>query len=294
MLRRIIPAALILFAAFISGVNYSEAASALLPPKTEEVKTETRKFGGSWLECTYYLSSLSSEGVKDFYKRSLAKLGSTINDPLKKLSNISDFKVTSELSNMLSNNMVFERDGQTQIINVIPERYFEDRKSRFVICRGKVDYKNYPLSGGAEAILPELKASPKLNIAPLYPSAKLLNMSEDKGSLKAIYVSGDDIKRIEGFYEDKMPGYGWVLKEKKPIRWVGEKSFAGGKEDLSRICPTCPPDSARPANMFYGELTFSNIEGDICGISLSTLSLEGEDLKGMGFTNILVRYEKKK
>lgn len=275
---------LIGFISLQSALSFAQDTLSIpLPPQTEQVKQEVRKISGSEMEFTYYITSQSPQEIKKFYLNKLALLDWQENSPLKSLEQVPDVKLDANLSKALEQTLMFTKEDVTLVITILPEGASSDNKTHFSISKGKIDFS---LSPSVDTIAPpELLAQPSKDVAPEYPGASLLSLSETANSLKATYFSSDGIEAIAAFYKDKMPAYGWVLAEEKPAR------------KINADCPSCAKEQIganKPVDMLFGELAFSNKKQDSCRIGFSYVLPAEEQVKSLSFTTILVDYEEHK
>lgn len=277
-------AATILTAAFItlSSLNV-EAETFPVPAHTEFVSSETRKIAGSEMEFTYYASAQSLDELKDFYRAKLLNTGWQEKELLKDLQKIPNFQIEPSLTNAFAQNLIFEKEGQTLMVTFLPEGVYADNKTRFTVVQGKIDFQA-PVSQ-EEIFAPELLAKPKKNVAPAYPGASLIAFTEESGSLKATYFSQDTIERVEMFYKDRMPDYGWALTEENPLHKIESGNY--GQQEISGV-------DIKPIEMLYAELSFSNAQGDTCRIGLSQAIANAQLKEIPNITNIMVDYARKK
>jgi hypothetical protein len=190
----------------------------------------------------------------------------------------------------LALNSIFEKEGETVMINFLPPGAIQDGKTRFTIARGNTEAKKEPKE---DDFIPRLSGKPKLDVAPVYPDAALIALSENPGFMRATYFAKDDFEKVSEFYKNKMLDYGWSLTEEKPL-----KKLDSGNLDFSNLCPDCPKDkktqqAVKPVDMAVSELDFSNKEGDLCIIALTNAGPKqavADKLKNT--TTIMVQYEK--
>lgn len=253
-----------------------------LPAGTEEVFQETRNISGSEFVLKYYASAQDAKGISDFFRSKLPALDWKEKELLKEMRQIPDLKIPDSLKDMLALNSIFEKEGETVMINFLPQGAVQDAKTRFTIARGNTEAKKEPKE---DDFIPRLSGKPKLDVAPVYPDAALIALSENSGFMRATYFVKDDIDKVSEFYKNKMLDYGWSLTEEKPL-----KKLDSGEIDLSKLCPDCPKDkktqqAVKPVDMAVSELDFSNKEGDLCIIALT-------DAGPKDTTTIMVQYEK--
>ena len=254
-----------------------------LPAGTEEVFQETRNISGTEFVLKYYTSAQDTKGISDFYRLKLPALDWKEKELLKEMSQIPNLKIPGSVEDMLALNSIFEKEGEIVMINFLPRGAIQDGKTRFTIARGKTEAKKKP--GAQEDFIPRLSGKPKIDIAPVYPDAALIALSENAGFMRATYFAKENIERVKEFYKNKMLNYGWSLTEEKPLQ-----KLDSGEVDLSRLCPDCPKDkktqqAVKPVDMALAELDFSNKERDLCIIALT-------DAGPKGTTTIMVQYEK--
>lgn len=262
-----------------------------VPPYAEEVKKDSRRIAGQEFSFTYYTSTQDTATIKDFYRSRLPNLGWKEKTPLKDLVQIPNFKLEPSLSNVFEQNLMFEKDGSTLIINFMPQGVFKDGKTRFSVSKGKLDIKaGLPKDTD---FTPELLTKPQKEVAPIYPGASLITLSEQPHLSQATYFSKDDMETIIEFYKTRMPRYAWYLVEEKPVEKIDS-----GDYDLSEHCPDCPKDiqpTVKSMQTELAQLDFSNQQGDACKIVLfRAISKEAVDVPLSDMTTILVHYAEKK
>jgi hypothetical protein len=261
-----------------------------LPAGTEEVFQETRNISGSEFVLKYYASAQDAKGISDFFRSKLPALDWKEKELLKEMRQIPNLKIPGSLEDMLAMNSIFEKEGETIMINFLPQGAVQDGKTRFTIARGKTDAKREP---GEDDFIPRLAGKPKMDVAPVYPDAALIALSENSGFVRATYFVKDDIDKVSEFYKNKMLDYGWSLREEKPL-----KNLSSGDFDFSSLCPDCPKDkktqqAVKPVDMAVSEFDFSNKEGDLCIVALTNAGPKqavADKLKNT--TTIMVQYEK--
>ncbi|MHB8154805.1 MAG: hypothetical protein ACYDFR_01985 [Candidatus Omnitrophota bacterium] len=261
-----------------------------LPAGTEEVFQETRNISGTEFVLKYYAISQDAKEVSDFFRLKLPALDWKEKELLKEMKQVPDLKIPDSLEEAMALNSIFEKDGEMLTINFLPQGAARDGKTRFTIARGNTEAKKEPKE---DDFIPRLSGKPKIDIAPVYPDAVLIALSENPGFMRATYFVKDNIDKVSEFYKDKMLNYGWALTEEKPLQKLGS-----GETDLSKLCPDCPKDkkieqAVKPANMVLSELDFSNKEGDLCIIALTDASPK-EAIEGVlkNTTTVMVQYEK--
>lgn len=261
-----------------------------LPAGTEEIFQETRNISGTEFVLKYYTNSQDAKIISGFFRSKLTALDWKEKELLKEMSQIPNLKIPASVEDMLATNSIFEKEGETVMINFLPRGAVQDGKTRFTIARGNTEAKKEP---GEDDFIPRLSGKPKLDIAPVYPDAALIALSESAGFMRATYFSKDNIEKVGEFYKSKMLNYGWSLTEEKPLQ-----KLDSGEVDLSGLCPDCPKDkkiqqAIKPVDMEVQELNFSNEAGDLCIVALTVAGPKeavGDKLKNT--TTIMVQYEK--
>ncbi len=261
-----------------------------LPSGAEEVFQETRNISGAEFVLKYYASTQDAKSISDFFRSKLPALDWKEKELLKEIKEIPNLKIPGSVEDMLAMNSIFERGGETIMINFLPQGAVQDGKTRFTIARGNMETKKEPKE---DDFIPRLSGKPKIDIAPVYPEAALIALSENAGFMRATYFVKDDIEEVSEFYKNKMLDYGWSLTEEKPL-----KKLSSGDFDLSRLCPDCPKDNktqqaVKPVDMAVQELNFSNKKGDLCIVALTDAGPKqavGDKLKNT--TTVMVQYEK--
>ncbi|MDD5691715.1 MAG: hypothetical protein PHP10_00900 [Candidatus Omnitrophica bacterium] len=261
-----------------------------LPSGTEEVFQETRNISGTEFVLKYYTNSQDAKVISDFFRSKLTALDWKEKELLKEMAQIPGLKVPASVEDMLASNSIFEKGEETVMINFLPRGAVQDGKTRFTVARGNTEAQKKPEE---DDFIPRLSGKPKLDIAPVYPGAALISLSENTGFMRATYFSKDDIDKVGEFYKSKMLNYGWSLAEEKPLQ-----KLDSGEVDLSSLCPDCPKDkniqqAIKPVDMEVQELNFSNEAGDVCIVALGvTGPKEGVGDKLKNTTTIMVQYEK--
>lgn len=241
-----------------------------VPTDTQEVKREERIITGNKFDFVYYASKSDIEVIKNFYRVKLKNTGWSEQELLRELKAMPQVKIDNlEMAQALERNLVFSKDEEQVIISFLPKQYSKDNLTKFTVCYGKIA-KNLSEAQAADS-LPRLVATPKKEVAPNFPGASLVLLSEEAKTLKASYSVKSDIEPVVDFYRENMSRYGWVLVNEKPI----EKRIAGGASIELR----------------FAELDFSNQAQDRCNIMVSNAGGPGGNLS---ITTILVDYEEKK
>lgn len=269
-----------------------------VPPHTQQVKKEARRIAAAEFDFTYYTSAQAPTKLKDFYRHTLANSGWKEKTLLKDLEQIPDFQMQPGLSSALEQNLLFEKEGATLIINFLPGGFYRDQKTRFTLAQGKIDLES---AGVTEMIsLPELLTKPKKEVAPTYPGAALISLSEPAEALTAAYFTPDDINKVSAFYKARMPNYGWSLIEEKAPEKIEMPQTS--KEEIVKLCPACAEKasiSPQGIEAWMAQLSFLNASHATCNILLSRV-ISGEAAAGeaeaekMEMTTILVNYAEKK
>lgn len=262
-----------------------------VPANTEEVKKEKRELRGAELEVKYYLSSLSLEEVKNFYKQKLAAGGWTENELKKQVQSIPGTKeAMPSLNSMMDNNVMYMKDNETFILTFVPAGFLQDNRTRYTISKGNMAPK--PGAESSADYISKLQAKPKKDVAPVYPGASLISLSEQEYSSRQTYFTKDDIDTVSAFFKEKMPGYGWWLVKEAPFKKL---EYSG--MDISQYCPSCAKNNAssdKPVEVWNGALDFSNKHGDVCRVVLSDVSPVKKSLYATSMTTILIGYDEKK
>lgn len=285
---------ILLCGAEVLNAAWWEKKDIPLPAGAEEARQETRRIGGSELIFTYYTTEReNADSIRSFYRMRLPDLGWKEKELIKDLQQLPNTQVNSALKNALDQNLMFEKGTDLLIINFMPEGAFNDGKTRFAVARGNMDLKTVPAD--EKKLMPELLTKPKKEVAPVYPDAKLVNLSEDDNSSQASYYTKDDIEGVSKFYKEKMPSLGWNLAEEKPVK---ETVNTANNLDMAKYCPNCPKDTnldTASIKTKITELDFSNNKGDLCNIVISSQSSTQAQGSLFGsMTIILVNYEGKK
>lgn len=290
--------ALIILFIFILGVGLLNAAerdeqAIPVPTDAEQTKTEDRMMQGSAFSFTYYTSSQDATSIKRFYRNQLPNLGWKEKKLAEDLSQIKGFKMDASFKGVLDQNLIFEKDTDMLMINFLPAGFAKDGQTRFALSKGNVNL---------DEELPEetnpsfaLLTKPKKDVAPTYPGAALIYLSEPEHALRATYSAPADIEQVISFYKTKMVNYGWDLTEEKPLEKVEGADM--GEYDIAKHCPSCPKEATSLAGSletWLAELNFSNQKGDTCNVVLSNVvSTQGKDLEDLKMTTILVDYAEK-
>jgi|GEM_PF-1001481 len=260
-----------------------------VPANTQEVAEETRSIAGSQLYFSQYESSLRIDQIRNFYRKVLADAGWTEKDYLGALTQGGGLKMDSAAVNSMKENLNFEKDGALLTLDFAAER--TGGKTAYTIMQGKLE-----VSGKSAEELdftPRLLATPRHDVAPVYPEAALISLSEGGNFMQAAYSSKADMDAVAEFYRRKMPSYGWDLVEDRPVKDV---QTAASQADIEKYCPECAEQGiALPSmDMFMKELIFTNTRKDRCRIGLFQVDVPKQDqVPAMNFTNIMVDYEKK-
>lgn len=262
-----------------------------VPADSQEVKREERVIAGNKFDFVYYASKSDIEVIKNFYRVKLKSTGWNELELLRELKAIPGIKIDNlEMAQTLEKNLTFSKDEEQIIISFLPRQYSKDNLTKFTVSYGKIA-KNLNDAQAADS-LPRLIAKPKKEVAPDFPGASLITLSEGPKTLKASYSVKSDIEPVVNFYRENMHRYGWVLVNEKPI----EKRIAGGTSELGlESCPTCK-NSLSAGNaaieLRFAELDFSNQAQDRCNIMISNAG--GGPQGNLSITTILVDYEEKK
>lgn len=275
-----------------------ESDAIPVPPDTRKFNEETRDAAGMKISTVYYESRLSAEEIKDFYLQELGRLDWRQSAMYRYILNSQEAAQMPQTAGFLAGNLVFEKGEEMLLVNLLPQEASGEQITRFTLSQWQ---NKFPAE--RRTAMPELLKKPKKEVAPVYPGAYLVSLSESEASLRARYMSeGASVEDIAEFYKQKMSGLGWFLESEEPVQKVDmegyKKIISGQKED----CPTCPKrEKTAPAqpvilnqiDFFAGQMTFSDAKGDICQIVLSRHSLPAKAAVGPEMTIISVRYEKK-
>lgn len=271
-----------------------EGKDVPVPWGAEEAYQETRRIAGSNFVFTYYRTTQDSvDTIKAFYRSRLANSGWKKREILNELRQVPNVPLDISFGNALEQNLMFEKDTDVLIINFMPEGAFNDGKTRFSVAKGKIDFKNVPID--KEQLVPALIAKPKKEVAPVYPGASLISLSETDNSSLQGYYTQDDIETAIIFYKENMPNKGWALVGEKPVQ---ETFAASGNLDLAKHCPNCTQFSGLGSSSIknkVAELHFSNASKDTCDIVFSNQS--SELMKAIPFSSmtvVMVNYEEEK
>lgn len=278
-----------LIAIICNDIASADEALNLVPPKTEQTKSETRVIGGKEINFTYFISSLDIENLKNFYRPKLQALGWKEKDLINDLAQLPNVKIDSTANKLLQQNLMFEKGQQVLIINFIEGDRFPDKKTRFTFSLTQATIAK---PGQETDFIPRLLAEPKKEIAPVYEGASLVDLRENKNSYKATYIIKDDIDTVAEFYKTNMLNYGWFFREETPI----QEQLTPGKFDIAN-CPSCAKTAggiSTPKATLVGELVFSNEKGDSCRIGLSRLVGDEKQKGAHDVSIIMVNYEEKK
>jgi len=244
-----------------------------VPRQTEAVQKRAPELSRGSFEVIYYISALSSEELRDFYLKRLADEGWQEKRPLEELSKVSAPGLLPTAAQSFSDCLIFEKDQETIIVRFTSLRNRSTRKdynTNYIVSRhkrGEVESAYYPI----EMTIPESEQKLPPGLLPDYPGATLLGVIQEGGQLYAAYHSTDGIQRINSYYTDQMPLYGWQLESES------------GVED----CPGRQKD-----NRYQGETNVSalaqqnyiNQEGWTCYIAMSTLA----DFAGSAQERVLI------
>lgn len=265
-----------------------------VPAYAEQVKKDVKMIAGAEFDFTYYTSSQDASAIKGFYRSRLTNLGWKENTHLKDLKQTPDLQIDPPLINTLEQNLLFEKDGSTLIINFMPEGFSKDNKTRFTVSKGNLDI-NAELPEDTDFV-PVLLAKPKKDVFPVYPGAALISLSEPPKTIMATYFTKDNIDAVAEFYKTQMPNYGWSLAEEKAPEKINISD--GGRNDIAKLCPSCAQNamvSPEAIEAWMGQLFFSNQKGDSCDVVLSQV-VPGKEMPDTFKINttVLVNYAEKK
>lgn len=265
-----------------------DTQKALLPPDAEVVTKEQRKMQGSAFDFTFFTTNLGPGSVKDFYRQRLASSGWKEKDPMKDASALPGFQIPPELAGLMGNNVIFEKGEQKIIINILPAGYSPDNKTRCIYASGKHDFEK---KASDDDFVPSLMRKPKKEVAPVYPGASLIELSEEKDSMKATYFVPTDIETALTFYQINMGDFGWTLTEEAPLN---TREFP--EYELSTVCPTCPKDMKADLSGYkskYAVLGFKTDKAETCRIVFSSVVNDKETLDvALRSTSVILHYQK--
>jgi len=290
--HKLLAAMMITLVANYALTAWAEAQFIPIPPNTEKVRQEARRISGSEFDFTYYTSSQEPGELKDFYRNNLANLSWQEKILSKDLGQIPGLQIEPALTSALEQNLIFEKEGAMLIINFLPEGIIKDKKTHFTLAQGKMGSQSTPPTGTISP--PELLAKPKKEVAPVYPGAALISLSEPDNALTASYFTQEDINEVSAFYKAKMPDYGWSLVEEKAPERLDMPAVS--KEDIVKVCPSCAEKagiSTKNIEAWVAQLSFVNSRQDTCNIILSQVMVPVESADKIKTTTILVNYEKK-
>lgn len=256
-----------------------------VPAHTHQVKEEHKKSKGVEFDLISYESTADTQTISDFYRKKFTQLGWEERNPFAAMSRILGGAVPGGMEQLSSGNLIFRKGMDLIVIRFT----LEGPKTGYLL--GKIKILPEAIKPLPDTFSPEkLNAQLKHEVAPVYPDAYLINLSEKTDSFIAAYFSRDNLKAITSFYKSQMSSYGWVLDKETPFKKI-DYPFALPKGILNnKECPTCPEKekSFLPRQVgAFTELTFSNSHKDSYKIYLFT----PESLK---HTIITVAYEKKK
>jgi len=284
----------ILMATNSINAGWWEANSIPVPPGTQEANKETRRISGSEFEFIYYTSTQDIDALKQFYRLRLPQSGWKEKELAKDMGQLQGVQIdTGMLNKTLENNIMFEKEGETLMISFMPAGFSQDGRTKFTVSKGKLSLEKAPSSD--DNLIPELLTKPKKEVAPEYPGAKLVSLSEQQSSTQATYMTKDDIEGAISFYKSQMPGYGWSLAGEEPVTKADYGDTT--KYDISQYCPTCPKDtliSPGSISTWTAQLKFSNAKGDGCRVFLSQTQASGKASSALNMTTIVMYYEEAK
>jgi hypothetical protein len=199
--------------------------------------------------------------------------------------------------------MVFSRKkkdaSEELIITFLPQEDSSDGKTRFSVTYGKNVFEGEGLPDEEEDFMPRLLAKPKRDIAPVYPGAVLVTLSEDKNTSLISYATKDEPEPVLDFYRQKMADYGWELQEEIP----GEEKEAVLPKTEEAVaaaacrgpgCPANPLAKVEALKMRFVDLEFTNAKGEACRVEVSNVRTAKDIPDPLVMTSIMVHYEKKR
>lgn len=255
-----------------------------VPAHTQPVKEDHKKSKGVEFDVISYQSTLDTKTICDFYRKKFKQWGWEERNPFSAMSRILGGTVSPDMEQLSSGNLIFRKGDELVVIRFI----LEGVKTGYLL--GKIKILPEAIKPLPDTLLPpKLTAQLKYEVAPVYPGAYLINLSEKTDSFIAAYFSQDSQEAIASFYKSHMGSYGWALDKETPFKKI-DYPFDLPKDILKKDCPTCPEKakgfSPRQVGAF-SELIFSNSKKDSYKIYLFSP-------KSFNHTIITVAYEKKK
>ncbi len=290
----VVTAALLIMPSVILAAWW-DASAIPLPSGAEKEMEQKRKIGGSEFDFDFYSTLQDIESVKKFYQLQLTQSGWKEKRLADDLANLKGVQIDlASLSQSLDANLMFEKNGETLMINFLPRGTGGDKKTRFMVAKGTVNTASGPALAEQD-MLPQIMTKPKKDIAPVYPGAALVMLTEGPLITQATYMTKDNIERVADFYKSKMPSAGWSLTGGTPIEKSNHSD--AGAYDISKLCPSCPKDAlmqAQSLETWAGEMEFSNSQKDTCRIYLSQTNTGSDVNQAVNMTTIVVYYEENK
>ncbi len=114
----------------------------------------------------------------------------------------------------------------------------------------------------------------KLNFMPIYPNAKQAVLWDNANGVMASYTTDDPINDVVAFFKNKMPAYGWVIFQDKPVT------------EKVADCPNCQKkikslnDSKVDVSQFKGkfytaDLKYRRLDSQFCSMSFTSSDYGG-------------------
>lgn len=263
-----------------------------VPPKTRIERQEKRMMGAIRFDFLYYNSELEDVQIKDFYREKLTALGWSQRDYAREIEQLG-VNPSAALPAVLDKNISFSKDEEQIVVTFMPEGLSAGAKTKYTLCYGKVSLPDEPLPAlKPKEGIPVLLDQPKKDIAPVYPEASLVLLSELPNGTRIGYISDAAIEQVADYYRINMASFGWELIEEDPVQ--KNKAVDTLKPGIlpEAICPSCKNSPALNFNemeLLSSGLTFKNDKGDKCKVILSSIAT-GRD----NTTNILINYVEKK
>jgi hypothetical protein len=289
----VVTAALLIMPSIILAAWW-DASAIPLPSGAEKEMEQKRKIMGSEFDFLYCSTLQDMESVKKFYQLQLTQAGWQERKLADDLANLQGVQIDpASIRKSIDTNLMFEKNGETLMINFMPSGTMGDKKIRFVVARGAVNTASVSALSEQDMI-PQIMTKPKKDIAPVYPGAALMMLTEGPVITQATYMTKDNIEKVADFYRTSMPSAGWSLTGGTPIEKMdyGDRSA----DDISKLCPSCPKEAmagAGSVEIWNTELEFGNKHNDTCRVLVSQ-STNSQISSLTGATTIVVYYEENK
>ncbi len=227
-----------------------------LPNNTREIKREG--------PIVYYRTTESSKEIRDFYIRRLPILG-------------------WEALHVSEQNLIFEKDQEILSLVFLLADLAQDSHTQFVLARSKKEASKN-IEGKASAppkdfseVYPSLQIpqQPKEEVAPVYPGASLVGLSEEGQEIRMTYITNAPVEDVSSFYEKEMSDYGWNLTNQPELETLSQRS----KVKDSHV------------GQWTTELNFLRQDQAHCRIFISDIVLGDEPPFSSDMTTIIVNYD---